>query len=100
MTDALVADSIFLLGESESGKRSGAEVDFGAREEVECAGADPKLEVAQAKDVATPTCGVAQVFARTEKEIKSGNETLGRGEGERGVLTVREGPHLRHNRQR
>ena len=70
MANGFVAHAILLACKGDGRKGGGLEIGKGAREGVKRTGANTELEVFEAEQRIQSVVGDAEIFARTEKEIK------------------------------
>ena len=92
-----VTHTVLLTVESEGHKRRRKEVVKGAHKVIQSAGTDPEANVTKTK-----LCGArrAEVFARSEQEKETDNETIGGGTGMGSVIVCGEATNLRDQGQR
>jgi hypothetical protein len=60
MVDALIPDTVFLLGEGERCKRGSVKIGGGTRLLIEGARADPKLHITETEDVGAKLLGLSR----------------------------------------
>ena len=100
MSDGLVAHAILLACERQSGEGSGKQIGVRASFQVEGTSADPKADIAQAKQGIEGIILMAKIFSRAKLEIKPKDETFRGGMGQRGDFLSGTCHHVRQQRER